>query len=510
MKLISMLTHPGTRAEPRASLICHGQSYSRADAVTAVAHMAASLHDQGLRRGHRVLALVDHDAHGVFFLAAASAMGLRLLMPYNLQDGALPEWLNIVETARPDFVVDLKKGGNHAAALRRAGVRVAEFSFLDETIATGPANRPVLIEAPEPIKNFLVLFTSGTTGKPKAISISESLVCERIQSVSRQLKFDADSRIFMSGLLNNTTGVIFSFGALLHDATLVFPNNRNLGDWPAQVAKARATHMMLRPVALKRFVESAQAQPADLSSLRVVAYGAAAMPRSVLEQARRLMPCDWVQGYGLSETYGPFCWLNEADHRDELYRRHVYCVGRPDDTLQVALQPHDKANGGIGEVVVRGEHVMEGYVDFATGSITPPGKWLRTGDLGEFTRDGHLLLKGRADNTVMSENGHRIYPEEVEAVLSDVPGVAEVVLLGVAGEETLIVKPVACIHGTLTDCDRAYIRDVVATALAQSLSREKWPGWIFASKIPFPKSGNDKVLKAEVARLIDAEALIEV
>ena len=118
MKLISMLTHPGTRAEPRASLICHGQSYSRADAVTAVAHMAASLHDQGLRRGHRVLALVDHDAHGVFFLAAASAMGLRLLMPYNLQDGALPEWLNIVETARPDFVVDLKKGGNHAAALK--------------------------------------------------------------------------------------------------------------------------------------------------------------------------------------------------------------------------------------------------------------------------------------------------------------------------------------------------------------------------------------------------------
>ncbi|HEY2978148.1 MAG TPA: fatty acid--CoA ligase family protein, partial [Burkholderiaceae bacterium] len=383
-------------------------------------------------------------------------------------------------------------------------------SFLDETIAIGPANWPVLIEAPDPIKNFLVLFTSGTTGTPKAISISESLVCQRIQSVSHQLKFEAGSRIFMSGLLNNTTGVIFSFGALLHDATLVFPGNRNVGDWPAQVSQARATHMMLRPVAMKRFVESAQAAPADLSSLRVVAYGAAAMPRSVLEQGRRLMPCEWVQGYGLSETYGPFCWLNEADHRDERYRRHVYCVGRPDDTLQVALRPHDKANGGIGEVVVRGEHVMEGYIDFASGNITPPATWLRTGDLGEFTRDGYLQLKGRADNTVMSENGHRIYPEEVEAVLSDVPGVADVVLLGVAGEETLIVKPVACIHGTLTDCEPGYIRDVVATALAQSLSREKWPGWIFASKTPFPKSGNDKVLKAEVARLIGAEALIEV
>src|SRR4051794_28855627 len=116
MKLISMLTHPGTRGERRESLICHGRSYTRAEAVTAVAHIVASLQDQGLRRGHRVLAIVDHDAHGVLFLAAASALGLRLLMPYNLQDGALAEWLNIVETARPDFVVDLKKGGTHGAA----------------------------------------------------------------------------------------------------------------------------------------------------------------------------------------------------------------------------------------------------------------------------------------------------------------------------------------------------------------------------------------------------------
>lgn len=510
MKLISMLTHPGQGDLSRPSLVTAERSYTRADAVTAVAHMAAGLKEQGLRPGHRVLAIIDHDAHGVFFLAAASALGLRLLMPYNLQDGAVPEWLNLFESARPDFVVDLKKAGGHAAALRQAGARVAQFSFLDEAVATGPANRPVVIDAIEPVRNFLVLFTSGTTGQPKAISISEALVCQRIQSVSRQLKFDADSRIFMSGLLNNTTGVIFSFGALLHDATLVLPAQRNVAEWPAQVAQARASHIMLRPVAMKRFVEAAQASAVDLSSLRVVAYGAAAMPRSVLEQARRLMPCEWMQGYGLSETYGPFCWLTEQHHRDQLYRRGVYCVGRPDDTLQVALHPHAGADSGVGEVVVRGEAVMEGYCDVATAAVTPPGEWLHTGDLGEFASDGCLLLKGRIDNSVMSENGHRIYPEEVEAVLSDVPGVSEAVLLGVASGETLIVKPVACIHGALSDCERAHIRAAVSHALARSLSREKWPGWIYPSKTPFPKSANDKVLKAEVARQIDAQALIEV
>lgn len=509
MKLISMLTHPGAGGPPRASLVGSGQARTRADAVAAAGRMVACLQQHGLRRGHRVLAIVDHDVDGVLFLAAASALGLRLLMPYNLQDGALPEWLNLVEAAGPDFVVDLKRGGTYGAALRRAGARVVELSSSDRDVA-GRADGSVLIDAADPIDNFLVLFTSGTTGQPKAISISERLVCQRIRSVSRQLKFDAGSRVFMSGLLNNTTGLIFSFGALLHDATLIFPANRDIGDWPAQVAQSGATHIMLRPVAMKCFVEAAQAVPANLESLRVVAYGAAAMPRTVLEQGRRLMPCDWVLGYGLSETYGPFCWLTEADHRDDAHRRHVYCVGRPDDTLEVALRPHAGADGGIGEVVVRGEGVMEGYCDVRSGIVTPPDEWLPTGDLGEFTDDGYLLLKGRIHNTVMSANGHRIYPEEVEAVLCDVPGVAEAVLLGVAGRDPLIARPVACIHGALAGCDRAHIRDVVAAALSRCLGREKWPDWIFASKTPFPKSGNDKTLKAEVARLIDADALIEV
>jgi acyl-CoA synthetase (AMP-forming)/AMP-acid ligase II len=509
MKLISMLTHPGVRAEPRAALVAGDFSCTRGEAVAAVAHMVEGLAEQGLRPGHRVLALIDHDSIGVFFLAAASAMGLRLLMPYNLQDGATSEWLNIVQSARPDFVVSLKRDPAHAAPLRGAGARVAELPFVHEAIATGPANRPVLIEAPDPIDNFIVLFTSGTTGAPKAISLSEAQVCERIRSVSSALAFGPDSRIFMSGLLNNTTGVIFSFGALLHDAVLVFPSGREIGSWPRQLADARATHVMLRPVAMQRFVDAIEREPVDLRALRVVAYGAAAMPRALLEKGRRLMPCDWMQGYGLSETFGPFCWLDEADHRGGVFRDHVYCVGRPDATMEVAVRA-EGAIDGVGEVLVRGSGVMEGYCDVATGTVTPPPEWLPTGDLGTLTADGRLVLKGRIGNTVMSTNGHRIYPEEVEAVLAAIPGVAEALLLGVPGGESLISRPVACIHGPLSACDVGQIRHAVAEGLTRSLSREKWPEWIFASPTPFPKSANDKVLKAEVARLIDARDLIEV
>jgi acyl-CoA synthetase (AMP-forming)/AMP-acid ligase II len=314
----------------------------------------------------------------------------------------------------------------------------------------------------------------------------------------------------MSGLLNNTTGVIFSFGALLHDATLFFPEGRDPADWPRQVADGRATHIMMRPIVMKRFLASAAATGADLSSLRVVAYGAAAMPRAVLAQGRSLIPCAWVQGYGLSETYGPFCWLDETAHREQRHLRHAYNVGRPDDTLEVRLLPVDGHPEGIGEVALRGRAVMEGYCDLATGRTEPPGEWLRTGDLGHWSPDGDLVLKGRIHSSLMSANGHRIYPEEVEAVLAEVPGVDEAVLVGVAGAETLTALPTACVSGPIGLLPPAQARRVLVEALSRVLSREKWPDLLHTSPAPFPKSSNDKLMKAEIVKGIEPGTLIPV
>jgi acyl-CoA synthetase (AMP-forming)/AMP-acid ligase II len=357
--------------------------------------------------------------------------------------------------------------------------------------------------------NFLVLFTSGTTGAPKAISIGEALICQRVARVSARLGFGSRSRIFMSGLLNNTTGVIFSFGALLHDATLIFPHGRDVAAWPAQVAAAEATHIMLRPVSMKVFLQSAEAGAVDLSCLRTVAYGAAPMPGPLLEAGRCAIPCDWVQGYGLSETYGPFCWLDEAAHREFGARAHTYRVGRHDDTLEVDLAPLPGHPSGVGEVVLRGAAMMEGYYDASADVVQPPGDWLRTGDVGAWSPEGELLLKGRIGDSLMSANGHRIYPAEVEAVLTAVPDVDEVVLVGVTEPGAPQGRPVACISGPLSQRDPTVIRQAVTGALERALSREKWPELVYASKTAFPKGGNDKVLRSAVVRQVDRGGVIE-
>ncbi|MFD9129395.1 AMP-binding protein [Kitasatospora sp. NPDC059571] len=502
-KLVSMLVRPGADPGGPPCIVAGGRTWTRGQVRAEVARTAERLRAAGVTGGSRVLALLDHDPAGVFFLAAASALGLRVLMPYNLQAAAVPEWRTIVTTARPDAVVHLKADPAGLDELRGLGAPVVRLAPED---TPAPEGAGPVVEHPAPVGNFLVLFTSGTTGAPKAISISEELICRRVETVTGHLLFSADARIFMSGLLNNTTGVIFSFGALLHGAVLVFPRGRDLADWPAQVAEHRVTHVMLRPIAMKRFL--AAAPGADLSSLRVVAYGAAAMPRAVLEEGRRALPCAWVQGYGLSETFGPFSWLDEQAHREQRYRRHAYNVGRPDDTLEVRLLPVEGHPEGVGEVALRGAARMEGYLDAATGAVEPPGEWLRTGDLGLWSPDGDLVLKGRLNASLMSANGHRIYPEEVEAVFAEIPGVDEAVLVGVAGRETLAERPVACLAGPLARRAPDEIRAVVTERLTGVLSREKWPDLIWASPEPFPKSANDKVRKGEVVAAVDPAALI--
>jgi ribosome-associated toxin RatA of RatAB toxin-antitoxin module len=230
------------------------------------------------------------------------------------------------------------------------------------------------------------------------------------------------------------------------------------------------------------------------------------MPQPLLARARALMPCRWVQGYGLSETYGPFCWLDEPDHAEGRQLREAHCAGRPEESMRVRLDPVPGHPGNVGEILVSGADVMRGYCDVRTGRLEPVSDWLRTGDLGAWGQDGHLLLKGRIQASILTENGHRVYPEEVEAVLADVPGVEEAVVVGLptGGAE----QPVACVHGPICTLAANGLRQSVLGVLADRLSREKWPVAVYLADAPLPRSANDKIRRAEVRDRIDPAALV--
>jgi acyl-CoA synthetase (AMP-forming)/AMP-acid ligase II len=497
MKLLSLLVDGANPA-----MVTQTRTYSSAEVRAAVADRVHALHCEGVTRGQRLLVLHDHDEEAIFLIAAASAIGIQLVMPYSLHETTAREWAAMVSAARPDYIVDLRAPVGYSGEIKALAPSVITRKDLVRH-APAPHHELLIVEAPDPIADFLMLFTSGTTGKPKAIFISEALMYQRILSVSARLGFGYEARVFMTGLLNNTTGIIFSFGAFAFGATLFLPHGRNIGKWPRQVSAQRLTHMMLRPAALRSFLTAAHG--IDLTSLRVVAYGAAAMPRPLLEAARARMPCDWIQGYGLSETFGPFCWMTEEDHRAGLYRSYVHCVGRPDDTVELRID--SSAAGEIGEVLLRNS-LMRSSLDPVTGHSVDGGDWFRTGDMGLFTPEGILVLKGRACHTLLSVNGHRIFPEEVEGALSEVAGVTEALLLALPTDVNLGSPPVGCVHGPLAFEKAEVIKSRVAEALAGNLALEKWPSYIFASREPFPRNDNDKIDRRAVSqRLADRELI---
>ncbi|WP_232229446.1 class I adenylate-forming enzyme family protein [Crinalium epipsammum] len=489
------------------------QTYSYQDVRDRVAATINFLRTKGLIAGQRVLMIADNDQYAVFFFLAASAISIQVLIPYNLKEAALIEWINIIKTAKPNHIIYLKKT-NQALfeKLQVSGVNMIEINRLQiETIDKAATNS--IVATPTLVEKFLVLFTSGTTGNPKAISLQEKLIAQRILKVSTTLKFHSDAHIMMSGLMNNTTGIIFSLGALAHNATLFFPDSPNVADWAPQIQQRRLTHIMLRPVFMKDFLEDSRTVKADLSSLQVIAYGAAPLPIKVLEEGRRLIPCEWIQGYGLSETFGPFCWLLEEDHQVKRYAQYVHCIGRPDDSVDVAVfdaNDNELPANEIGEIVVRSSGMMSGYCNFEKNTIESVNEWFHTGDFGMFSSEGYLVLKGREIETILTPNGHKIYPSEIENLLYQIPGVEEAVLVAWSSSEAAVKDPVVCIY-----CRQDFQNDPVAltNALSDSflntLSPEKWPIFLYISPEPLPKNQNGKIVKRDILPLIQAEKVIK-
>jgi len=510
MKILSFLNCPDESIWEKPAFVTPQQTYTYQDVRSHVAAMVNFLRTKNLIPGQRVLMIADHDEYAVFFFLAASAIGIQVLIPYNLKEAAFSEWVNIIEIAQPDHIIYLKKPDTTLKKLRMSGVNLVEIDR--NQIEIEPTNTNIIVEVANSIKKFLVLFTSGTTGNPKAISLPERLIAQRVLKVSETLKFHSDAHIMMSGLMNNTTGIIFSLGSLAYNATLFFPNSPDVADWVPQIQLHRLTHIMLRPVFMKDFLEDSRTVNADLSSLQVVAYGAAPLPIKLLKEGRKLMPCQWIQGYGLSETFGPFCWLTEEDHKAEKYAQYVHCIGRPDDTVEIAFfdaSDNELPTNEIGEIVVRSSGMMEGYCNFPKNTIESVGEWFHTGDFGMFSSEGYLVLNGREAETILTPNGHKIYPSEIENLLYRIPNVEEAVLVGWASSEIAVKQPVACIYTGTRESDSVALRDALSESFRNAISPEKWPTFLYISPEPLPKNKNGKIVKRDILPLIKAENVIK-
>jgi acyl-CoA synthetase (AMP-forming)/AMP-acid ligase II len=283
-------------------------------------------------------------------------------------------------------------------------------------------------------------YSSGTTGHPKGAQRTHRNWFASVVNMTHDVLGsvpDHDDVYVHAGPMTHTSG-LFILPFLVAGARQIVLPSWDPETFIEAVTDRGATHTALVPTMVARLLATPGIDRETFANLRMLGYAGAPMPPEQMRQASERITPSLVQYYGLVEAIPPVTVLDATDHARGLFDQPelLTSAGRP--ALGVEIRVVDEEGqpvrtGETGEVVTRGDHVMDGYwnadkrEDLAK-SIRDG--WLRTGDLGRLSEDGHLWLVDRKGDMIIS-GGYNIYPREVEEVVAEVPGVAEVVVMGI-------------------------------------------------------------------------------
>lgn len=483
---------PARRAllSPERTAIVHsGRGTSYAELAARVDRAAGRLRAAGVRAGDRVAYLGPNHPSFVEAMFAAHALG-AVFVPVNTRLAA-PEVDHVLTDSGASVLIHAPSAAvRDLARPPGAVIGLADFeSGLDE----GPAD-PVDVPVRQDDPAF-ILYTSGTTGRPKGAVLTHAnliwntfnlLVGMDITSTERTL---VSAPLFHVGALAQTLLPTFVKGG-----TAVLTSSWDVDRTYDLVERERITWMFGVATMYADLAASPRWRTADLSSLRHLLCGGAAVPEPLIRayQERGLVFC---QGYGLTET-SPGATLLEAGEST----RKVGSAGPPVFFADVRVARPDGGDadpGEAGEVLVRGPNVTPGYWrdPAATAAAFAPGGWFRTGDLARFDADGHLHVLDRLKDMFIS-GGENVYPAEVENALAEHPAVVEAAVVGVPDPRWGEVGRAFVRYGAGGGPTPEELRGFLATRLA----KYKVPVHVDVVDA-LPRTGSGKVRKAELRRL---------
>jgi acyl-CoA synthetase (AMP-forming)/AMP-acid ligase II len=348
----------------------------------------------------------------------------------------------------------------------------------------------------------VVLYTSGTTSKPKGAVLRHShLVSYVLQTVEFGSSAEDDAAL-ISVPPYHVAGVGTVLTNTFAGRRMVYLPNFSAPDWLELVRAEGITQAMLVPTMLARIVDHLGGRPAELPTLRSIAYGGARMPRPVLEQALKSFPdTNFTNAYGLTETSSTIAVLGPEDHRaaltatDPAIRDRLASAGRLVPGVEGQIRDENGAVLGadeVGQLWVRGDQVSGEYL--GAGSSLDGDGWFHTRDQGRFDGDGYLFISGRTDDTII-RGGENIAPAEIEDVLVLHPAIKEVAVLGVPDDDwgARIVAVVVAEPGARLDGDE--IKDYARAHLRGSRTPDDV---VFRTELPHTPTG--KLLRRELVR----------
>jgi len=482
------------------------------EVAARVARLAAALRGLGVGGSDRVAMLaLNSDRYSEYLLAVPWANAV--LNPVNSRWSAAEIGYSLRDSQTRVLLVD-DVFAPMLPALREAVPDLATVIYAGD--GPPPGGIPAmlgyedLIAAADPVQDARrggaelagVFYTGGTTGFPKGVMLSHANLA------TSWLGSAASGYLAQPGARALHTAPMFHLADMASWGSVVMIGGSHVivpGFDPAAVLTAieryRVTDVLLVPTMIQLLADHPGVTGYDLASLRSVLYGASPISEAVLERAMKAFPsASFTQAYGMTELAPVATLLSPADHQ----QGHLRSAGRAAPHAEIRVVGPDDGRlpaGQVGEIIVRGGHVMLGYWNRPeeTGNAVRDG-WMHTGDAGYLDQQGYLYVVDRLKDMIIT-GGENVYSAEVENAVASHPAVAQCAVIGVPdphwGERVHAVVVLRSGATVTIEELRAHVKTLIAGYKA--------PGSLeITSELPVSSTG--KILKRELRRRHDEPA----
>lgn len=480
------------------ALTFEGESWTFAQLHERSSQTANSLQAAGVGVGDRVALLTKNCAECFELMFACNKIG-AILTGLNWRLAPL-EIQAIVADAQPKVIIT-SPGEAHLLtdeAKQLPGVQRV-LTLGDEYQAwRGSADLADPGHAGAPDEVALLLYTSGTTGLPKGVMLTnQGMSFTQRLGVLWGMGPDCVNLVAMP--MFHIGGCGYGTSAMTVGGHTILMREVNTSNMVELIAQHRVTHTFLVPTVVQSLLDVPGVKQADLSSLKWLMYGAAPMGDVLLRRAMDMLRCEFIQAYGMTETSGSVVLLPPSDHAPEGPRaKLLHSVGRAVDWVQLRVvnptTQQDVPTGEVGEIWIQSDMLMSGYwrKPAETAETMQVGGWLRTGDAAYLDDEGYIYLFDRYKDLIIS-GGENIYPAEVENVLNGHAAVKEVAVMGVPHEkwgET--PRAVVVLRPGMT----ATPAELIAFT-RERLAHYKCPSSVVFTEV-LPRNASGKLLKREL------------
>jgi long-chain acyl-CoA synthetase len=488
------------------ALEADGRSVSFGQLDRRSSQAAQALRAAGVGPGDRV-AFIDKNGAAWFDVT----FGLAKLGAVNVSVNwrlAPAEMAQIIDDAQaevvvvgPDFVEHVEK---IESDLHRVHTIVAvgghdRWPGYEDWLGAQPTDDPGMESSGEDIA--FQLYTSGTTGLPKGVMLTNDNFFQGVTGISGQWRLTDDSVNLAMMPMFHIAGAGWAMVGLYHGCRTVVLRDIDPARILQVIPEFGVTNAFMVPAVIQFLLMTPGVESTDFSTLRTLVYGASPITDKVLIQGIETFGCEFIQVYGLTETTGAITQLDGVDHDPENRPHLLRSCGKPYPWVEMRAVDgagEDVPVGKVGELWTRSHQNMAGYWNNPTATseaITPDG-WFRTGDAGYLDPEGYVYLHDRVKDMIVS-GGENVYPAEVENVLAKHPAVADVAVIGVPDERWGEAVKAIVVLAADSPVPAEEIEAHLIAFARESLAGYKLPKSVDVADV-LPRNPSGKLLKREL------------